>query len=90
MPNDEITNIDITGNLSCNDGQYLLNATLEGQGICFAPSIMLKKYINKGELCLLLKDYYLPKVSISAIYPLNRNLPKRVKLLLDFIHQELA
>ena len=90
LPSGESININVQGSLSCNDGQYILNAALKGLGICFGPSIMFKKHINNNELYLLLEDYSLPAVSISAIYPLNRNLSRRVRLLIDFLAQELS
>ncbi len=86
----ETITVNVQGSLSCNDGQYILNGALKGLGICFGPSIMFKHHIDKNELCLLLEDYYLPAVSISAIYPHNRNLSRRVRVLIDFLAQELS
>ena len=90
LPSGEIITVNVQGSLSCNDGQYILNSALNGMGICFGPSIIFKHHINKKELCLLLEDYSLPTVSISAIYPLNRNLSRRVRVLIDFLAQELS
>ena len=90
LPNGETVAVNVQGSLRCNDGQYILNAALNGLGVCFGPSIMFKHHLDKKELCLLLKDYTLPAVSISAIYPLNRNLSRRVRLLIDFLAQELS
>ncbi len=90
LPSGEAITVNVQGCLSCNDGQYILNAALNGLGICFGPSIMFKHHIDKNELCLLLEDYTLPAVSISAIYPLNRNLTRRVRVLIDFLAEELS
>lgn len=90
LPNGETVTVNVQGRLSCNDGQYILNGALKGLGVCFGPSIIFKHHIDKNELCLLLEDYTLPAVSISAIYPLNRNLTRRVRLLIDFLTQELS
>ena len=90
LPSGSTITVNVQGNLSCNDGQYILNGALNGVGICFGPSIMFKHHIDNNELCLLLEDYYLPVVSISAIYPLNRNLSRRVRLLIDFLAQEMS
>ncbi len=90
LPDGEAITVNVRGNLNCNDGQYILNAALKGLGICFGPDIMFKHYINKKKLCVLLEDYSLPAVSISAIYPLNRNLTQRVRLLIDFLVKELS
>ncbi|MEE9328270.1 MAG: LysR family transcriptional regulator [Cocleimonas sp.] len=90
LPSGETITVNTQGSLSCNDGQYILNGALHGLGICFGPSIMFKHHIDKNELCLLLEDYTLPAVSISAIYPMNRNLTRRVRLLIDFLAEELS
>jgi DNA-binding transcriptional LysR family regulator len=90
LPHGETISVNVQGSLSCNDGQYILNSTLNGLGICFGPSIMFKHHLDNNELCLLLKDYTLPAVSISAIYPLNRNVSRRLRLLIDFLAQELS
>ncbi len=90
LPNGETITVNVQGRLRCNDGQYILNSVLQGLGICFGPSIVFKHHIDKNALCLLLEDYSLPAVSISAIYPLNRNLPRRVRVLIDFLAQELS
>lgn len=90
LPSGETITVNVQGSLNCNDGQYILNSTLKGLGICFGPSIMFKHHIDKNELCLLLEDYFLPPVSISALYPLNRNLSRRVRLLIDFLAEELS
>ena len=90
LPSGETISVNVQGSLSCNDGQYILNAALKGLGICFGPSIMFKHHVDKKELHLLLEDYYLPTVAVSAIYPLNRNLSRRVRLLIDFLAQELS
>jgi len=90
LPSGETITVNVQGSLSCNDGQYILNGTLNGLGICFGPSILFKHHIDNNELCLLLEDYYLPAASISAIYPLNRNLTRRVRLLIDFLAQEMS
>jgi DNA-binding transcriptional LysR family regulator len=90
LPSGETATVNVQGSLSCNDGQYILNSAVNGLGICFGPSIMFKQHIDKNELCLLLEEYALPAVSISAIYPLNRNLSRRVRLLIDFLAQELS
>ena len=90
LPDGETITVNVQGNLSCNDGQYILNGAIKGMGICIGPSIMFEHHHEKNQLCLLLEDYYLPAVSISAIYPLNRNISRRVRLLIDFLAQEMS
>ncbi|MCK5811123.1 MAG: LysR family transcriptional regulator, partial [Cocleimonas sp.] len=37
LPSGETITVNVQGNLSCNDGQYILNSALNGLGICFGP-----------------------------------------------------
>lgn len=90
MPNDESIMVKVAGSLTCNDGHFILNAVLEGLGIGFGPSILYQKHIDEGALRLLLSDYYQQPTAISAIYPLNRNLSRRVRVLIDFLATHLS
>lgn len=90
MPNGESIMVKVRGNLACNDGNFILNAALEGLGIGFGPSFMYKKYLDEGKLRLLLPDYSPQPTAISTIYPLNRNLSRRVRLLIDFLIEQLS
>ncbi len=89
MPNGESIMVKAQGNLICNDGHLIVNAALEGLGIGFGPSFLFKKHIDAGTLRLLLTDYQQP-TAISALYPLNRNLPRRVRVLIDFLTEHLS
>jgi DNA-binding transcriptional LysR family regulator len=62
---------------------------LSGLGIGFGPSFLFKKSIEEGRLQLLLSDYYQPATAISALYPLNRNLSRRIRLLIDYLSERL-
>lgn len=77
------------GNLTCNDGHFIVNAALSGLGIGFGPNFLFKKHLDTGALRLLLEDYQQP-TAISALYPLNKNLPRRVRVLIDFLAEHLS
>ncbi|PHS79157.1 MAG: LysR family transcriptional regulator [Rhodospirillaceae bacterium] len=89
LPNGKEIKVNARGKLSCNDGHLILKAALEGKGIAFAPSILFQPYIDEGKLTLLLPEYAQPPVSISALYPSNRNLPRRVRVLIDYLSEHL-
>jgi len=82
-------NITAYGRLTCNDGHLITDAALEGLGIGFGPSFLFKKHLDAGTLRLLLTDYQQP-TAISALYPLNRHLPRRVRVLIDFLAEHLT
>ncbi len=90
LPNGKETTVNTRGNLACNDGHMIVKAALEGMGVAFAPSILFQSYIDEGRLCLLLSEYGLPPVSISALYPSSRNLSRKVKVLIDFLSEHLS
>ena len=89
MPNGESVMVKAQGNLTCNDGHLIVNAALNGLGICFGPSFLFKKHLDAGTLRLLLPDYQ-QSTAISALYPLNRNLPRRVRVLIDFLTEQMS
>lgn len=89
-PEGESITVKVKGKLSSNDGHVVVNAMLNGLGIGFGPNFLFEKHVNKGELKLLLEDYYSPPTAISALYPLNRNLSKRVRILIDFLAEQLG
>ena len=88
MPNGESIIVKAQGNLTCNDGNLMVNSALDGLGIGFGPNFLFKKHLDAGTLRLLLADYQQP-TAISALYPLNRNLPRRVRVLIDFLAEYL-
>ena len=89
LVNGETIMIKAKGSLTCNDGNLIINAALEGLGVAFGPSFLFKKYLDAGQLLLLLPEHQQP-TAISALYPLNRNLPRRVSLLIDFLADQLS
>ena len=78
------------GNMKSNDGGLIVDCMLNGLGIGFGPSFLFKKHIEEGRLQLLLADYYQPTTTISALYPLNRNLSRRIRMLIDYLSECLS
>lgn len=89
MTNGEAIVLKAQGKLTSNDGLLMVSAALEGMGIAFGPSFLFKKHLDLGTLSLLLPGYQQP-TAISAIYPANRNLPRRVRVLIDFLDEHLS
>lgn len=82
-------NIRVRGSLSCNSGRALVDAALKGVGITQLPDYYVTPYIETGELVTLLSQYRQPDDGIWALYPHNRHLSPKVRLLLDFLAEEL-
>lgn len=79
-----MTSVKVSGTLSSDFGEALRSAALLGQGIAMHPTYMVKEDIKSGSLRLVLPKVKVEEYSIFALYP-QRNAPKRVKLLIDFL-----
>ncbi len=81
--------IKIRGNLLCNSGKAIMEATLNGLGIAMLPRFMTDRYIEQGKLIQILPHYRVPQLGIYAIYPRKAFLPSRVRVFIDFLQQNL-
>lgn len=89
-PSDESITVKVKGSLTSNDGALIVDGMLNSLGIGFGPSFLFKRHVEEGALQLLLTRYYQQQTSISALYPLSRNLPRRVRVLIDFLAEHLS
>lgn len=83
-------NIHIHGNLRCNSGRALADAALKGLGIVQLPGEYVRSHILNGQLAALLEDYCAPDEGVWAIYPHNKHLLPKVRMLIDYLDQELS
>lgn len=83
-------NVRIKGNLSCNSGHALVDAAIKGLGIIQLPDYYVNPFIESGELVSLLENNRQADEGIWALYPHNRHLSPKVRMLLDFLGEKLA
>ncbi len=83
-------NIRVTGSVSCNSGRALLDAALKGIGLAQLPGYYVESYIESGTLISLLAQYREPDDGIWALYPHNRHLSPKVRMLLEFLAETLG
>lgn len=83
-------NVRLSGNLRSNNGHALLNAALQGIGIVQLPGDYVCPHVESGDLQVLLEEYRAPDQGVWALYPQNRNLSSKVRLLLDYLAEELG
>jgi DNA-binding transcriptional LysR family regulator len=81
--------IRVTGSLRCNSGLGLVDAALKGIGIVQLPEYYISEHINKGELITLLEQQQREQEGIWALYPQNKYLASKVRLLIDFLKDNL-
>ncbi len=83
-------NLRVSGSIQYNSGYSLVDVALKGLGIVQLPDYYVQKYLASGELVSLLDDYREPEESIWAIYPHNRHLSPKIRLLVDYLAEHLV
>ncbi|CAH0528760.1 LysR family transcriptional regulator [Vibrio hippocampi] len=87
--NNKERNIKVKGNLRCNSGVALLDAALKDIGMVQLSDHFLDSYIESGQLIPVLEQYRIPNEAIWAVYPQNRYLAPKLRLLIDFLAERL-
>lgn len=83
-------NVRVKGNLRCNSGWALLDAALKGMGLVQLPDYYVQPALAAGSLVSVLAEFREPDDGIWALYPHNRQLSPKVRLLLDFLSDALT
>ncbi len=68
-----------------NFGESLRHAAFLGHGISMHPNYMVDEDIAAKRLKVVLPKYQPTGLDVYAVYPSPRNMPGRVRLLLDFL-----
>lgn len=88
--NGQHRHIRVKGNLNCNSGWALVDAALKGLGIIQLPDYYVQVDLDAGRLVPILDEFRAPDDGIWAIYPHNRHLSPKVRLLLDHLDHGLT
>ena len=80
----------VQGQLRCNSGHALLDAALKGIGIIQLPDYYVYPHLANGELLELFPECRAPAEGIWALYPQNRHLSPKVRLLVDYLAEQLG
>ncbi|TEW54599.1 LysR family transcriptional regulator [Psychromonas sp. RZ22] len=79
----------VKGNLRCNSGMALVDAALKDIGIVQLPDYYVQSYIESGQLMTILDQFREPAEGIWAVYPQNRYLSPKIRLLIDHLAAHL-
>lgn len=82
--------VSVNGVLCSNNGEVLRDAAVGGLGITLLPTFIVEQELQQGTLRIVLPNYQPPELSISVIYPVNRHLSTKVRLLVDFLQKQLG
>lgn len=81
--------IRVSGSIRCNGGNGLLDAALKHIGIVQLPDFYVEYYIASGQLTELLTAFRPETEGIWALYPQNRQLSPKVRLLIEYLKNNL-
>lgn len=84
-PQGEEHKITIQGSLCANNGEVLRDAAVQGIGITLLPHFIVEEDLATDRLQHILPDYTAPPISVCVLYPVNRHLSTKVRLLVEFL-----
>jgi DNA-binding transcriptional LysR family regulator len=76
--------------LRANNGDALLLAAEQGLGIVQQPGFIAADALHEGRLQRLLVAYPSPQLLIFAVFPGNRHVPHRVRVLVDYLAERIG
>ena len=79
----------IRARLHANNGEALTAACAQGMGIALQPDFIAADALAAGEVVPILQDFRVPALGIYAMLPSNRQVPYRVRVLMDFLAERL-
>jgi DNA-binding transcriptional LysR family regulator len=80
----------LNAKMQANNGDFLLQMAIAGHGILLLPTFLVSQSCNAGNLAQVLAHCTLPSLNAYAVYPKNRYLPQRARLLIDFMVQKFG
>jgi DNA-binding transcriptional LysR family regulator len=80
----------VSGPLSANNGNVLLDAVLRGQGIALLPDFIAEQALAQGRLVRVLTGYHPRPLALYAVWASRRFTPTKVRLLVEYLRGRLA
>lgn len=79
----------LVSTFSCNNFFTLRAMAIAGSGFTRLPAFLAKEAIERGELVHLFKDWTVEKNPVMLLYPQQKELPVRIRAMLDFLAERL-
>jgi len=83
-------NVLINGGLCSNNAEILMAGAVKGQGIALLPTFIAGAALQSAQLVRVLPEYQPPEIAVYALYPPNRHLSSKLRLLIDFLDQRFG
>ena len=82
--------VPVSGQLSSDHGESLVQAALAGMGILLQPSELVSAAIEQGRLVPFLKDYHPPARGLHMLYARDRRITPKLRSFLEFAQQNFG
>ena len=82
--------VHVHSRLTANNGDVLLDAAARGLGVTSHPDFLVDAYLADGRLVEVLAEFAQPELGIYAMLPGNRQVPHRVRVLMDYLAARLG
>lgn len=86
----KVHSIPVQGRARYNSGNALRDAALEGLGLTQLPGFYVRDDLAKGNLIEVLPAFKDKQEAIWAVFPSNRNVAPKIRLLVDFLAQNIV
>ena len=87
--NSKTQDVQVTGPLSADQGDTLVEFAASGAGIVLMPEWVMADHLSKGSLVRLLNDWKPPSIPLYIVYARGATTPLRTRLLVDFIRRSV-
>jgi DNA-binding transcriptional LysR family regulator len=75
----------VRGMLCSNNGEVLREVAIQGLGITLLPRFIVAPALQNGTLQIVLPTYRPSALAVEVLYPVNRHLSTKIRLLVDFL-----
>jgi len=80
----------VSGRITTNNGDILMDAALKGLGIAHLPTFLIYRELAAGRLRLVMPEYKIPERSLFAVYPPTRQSTGMVGLLVEHLRDHFG
>jgi DNA-binding transcriptional LysR family regulator len=84
------TSVNVQGRFQVNSACASVDLATNGFGIAYAPRFALNDALASGKLVPILEDFDGELGQLSVVYLEGRNLPRKIRALIDFAAQDIA
>jgi len=81
----QMRNYPVRGRLQANNGDVLMAAAAQGLGIACEPLFIAGPALAAGTVRQILAGFPMPELGVYAVLPGNRQVPHRVRVLVEFL-----